>query len=604
VLADANRRLSGLDVWQVGSGRPADDLLLAARALSGRALDATGAAVPLEPAAMREVLEALARRHPTDFTLDRVDLARWHRDEARACADSKDWSAAAYHWGRAFLANPEDVAALRGRAAAYEKLDLTENAVADYELALKVKAEPATWVKRAELLRKLGRYEDEAADYTRALAAEPGRVDVRLRRGSAHVRLGRWKEALADLDVVLKARPKDAFARSLRAEALAGAGQLKEAIAAYTEALVGRPGDESLLQGRSKAYFALGRPKEGLADFLEAIHWVVRARRARPTREQCLAALPEVERRLREGEAKKGPKGLREGIALGDLREQRAFLLRHLGRRDEAAAAYLEVIEKEKNNRYGSHSDGRAWLLWLAARARLPGNEAAADFLRRVPGGVGADGAAPGGLMLPLSRLYYPNRIACLLVAGGDREAYRRFCKWVLANKWRLPGAMREGDRLAFREWEWTGAYCCVLGPDAVEDYGPLLKKLAEFDRRTRPSLKTPAWSANERSLEGALLFRAGRLAEAKKALHEARRWHPEGGDGFLFVFLAMTHARLKEPAEARQWLERAGAHMDWRRSRWHDMPEVFPDLMDMGPWWDWMELYLLRREAEALLAR
>jgi hypothetical protein len=204
--------------------------------------------------------------------------------------------------------------------------------------------------------------------------------------------------------------------------------------------------------------------------------------------------------------------------------------------------------------------------------------------------------------MLPLSRLFYPNRIACLLVAGGDREAYRRFCKRALADKGRMRAAMREGDDLFALEW--TGAYCCVLAPDAVEDYGPLLKKFVEPDKGTKPSLRTPAWSANQRSLQGALLFRAGRLAEAKKVLHEARRWHPEGGDGFLFVFLAMTHARLKEPAVARQWLERAGAHMDWRRSRWHDMPEVFPDLMDMGPWWDWMELHLLRREAEALLAR
>jgi tetratricopeptide (TPR) repeat protein len=400
---------------------------------------------------------------------------------------------------------------------------------------------------------------------------------------------------------VLKARPKDAFARLLRADALAGAGLWKEAVVAYTEALVGRPGDESLLQGRSKAYFALGQPKEGLADFMEAIRWVVWERRARPTREQCLAALPEVERRLREGEAYKGPKGLLKGIDLGDLREQRAFLLRHLGRREEAAAAYLEVIEKEKGNRYGSHGDGKAWLLWLAARARLPGNEAAADFLRRVPGGVDADGVAPRSLMLPLSYLFYPNRIACLLIAGGDQEAYRRFCQRELGLK--AGGRMPLRDGALVGTFEWPAVYCCVLAPDAVEDYGPLLKKLVDPDRPTKPSLLSPAGGANERSLQGALLFRAGRLAEAKKVLHEARRWHPEGGDGFLFLFLAMTHARLKEPALARHWLERAGAHMDWRRSRWFDMPE-FPDLMDMGPWWDWMELHLLRREAEALLAR
>jgi hypothetical protein len=90
-------------------------------------------------------------------------------------------------------------------------------------------------------------------------------------------------------------------------------------------------------------------------------------------------------------------------------------------------------------------------------------------------------------------------------------------------------------------------------------------------------------------------LYRAGRYPEAAKKLTE---WLKAGravqadfeGSPVEWLFLAMTHHRLKDPIEARRWLGRAAA--------WLDNEPAARAL----PWPTEVTLGLVRREAEALL--
>src|SRR5262249_42190912 len=146
--------------------------------------------------------------------------------------------------------------------------------------------------------------------------------------------------------------------------------------------------------------------------------------------------------------------------------DRRAFLLSRLERWEEAAAAYLRALERtDKRLR---ELDGSAWLQWLNARAHLPGNEPARECSQLLPPGPSA------ATLQPLGRLYYANRPACLLLAGGDQEEYRRFCAAQLA--------LGDGAELIGRSPNLAGSacgvYCCVLAPDAVKDYDALLKRL------------------------------------------------------------------------------------------------------------------------------
>jgi hypothetical protein len=69
---------------------------------------------------------------------------------------------------------------------------------------------------------------------------------------------------------------------------------------------------------------------------------------------------------------------------------------------------------------------------------------------------------------------------------------------------------------------------------------------------------------------------------------------HGAGGTAYDAVFLAMAHHRLGHPAEAREWLRRAGAPASAGMHK--------PDESGPSSWIPRLELELLRREAGALL--
>jgi tetratricopeptide (TPR) repeat protein len=145
-------------VWLVPfDARPADDLRLIARMLSGYRLDATHGFVPAELADLREEWQILRTRYPEEFTSSTAERIAWHEREADDCTAQKHWFAAAWHFDRLVELDPDrwQFRARRGDTRA-EQDDWTA-AASDYAKAIELGADDAEiWAAHAVLRLEIG----------------------------------------------------------------------------------------------------------------------------------------------------------------------------------------------------------------------------------------------------------------------------------------------------------------------------------------------------------------------------------------------------------------------------------------------------------------
>jgi hypothetical protein len=123
----------------------------------------------------------------------------------------------------------------------------------------------------------------------------------------------------------------------------------------------------------------------------------------------------------------------------------------------------------------------------------------------------------------------------------------------------------------------------CTLGPDALPDFGPLVK-LAE--KPFAGALPGPNRAFFLRPL-GAALYRAGRYDECIAKIQESIQLRGGESRAFDHAFLAMAYARKGNLAEARGWLAKLTKFDP------PDSPEVF---------WDRCQMQLLENEARAMI--
>jgi Flp pilus assembly protein TadD len=191
---------------------------------------------------------------------------------------------------------------------------------------------------------------------------------------------------------------------------------------------------------------------------------------------------------------------------------------------------------------------------------------------------------------------------ACL--TAGDGAGYRRACGELLDRF----GQTRDLDVANGVAW------ACAVGPGAATNLG-LAVRLAE-----RAVAAGPDDYARLNTLGGVLL-RAGRAEEAIARLRQAlqkRKWDQPSDE----LLLALAYQRLGQADEARRWLAPATAWFD-RPQRpvqaaavagagaagpWPQLPAVAvpppdPRARTLG-WETWLELTLLRREAEETVGR
>jgi WD40 repeat protein/tetratricopeptide (TPR) repeat protein len=164
--------------------------------------------------------------------------------------------------------------------------------------------------------------------------------------------------------------------------------------------------------------------------------------------------------------------------------------------------------------------------------------------------------------------LGYRQALTCLKL--GDAKGYREVCARLLQDAGPAPS-----PGLAH-----TVTWVCALGADAVANYTQPIA-LAELALRQAP----PAAKPQALLALGAILYRAGRFKEAIARLNEGIAAGQGEGTMHDWVFLAMAHHRSGDADEARKCLDR-----------------IVLETSPAGLRWDYVQLHLLRREAQGLI--
>jgi WD40 repeat protein/tetratricopeptide (TPR) repeat protein len=158
--------------------RPAEDLQALARLLTGHKLHATGDLVPEEPDALQRAWGDWCQRYPPGAGPAAEERLAWHRQLAEACEARQCWFAAAWHLTRLLERGEPGAAPWSRRAGAYFYLGRLDEAAADYERALR--QEPGRWQDRSGLGQvEASRGHKEAAALSLAAAIAHGADDPR-----------------------------------------------------------------------------------------------------------------------------------------------------------------------------------------------------------------------------------------------------------------------------------------------------------------------------------------------------------------------------------------------------------------------------------------
>jgi WD40 repeat protein/tRNA A-37 threonylcarbamoyl transferase component Bud32 len=182
-------------------------------------------------------------------------------------------------------------------------------------------------------------------------------------------------------------------------------------------------------------------------------------------------------------------------------------------------------------------------------------------------------------------------------LAAGDRDGYKRVCRTAL----RHAGQSQDQQSL------WAAIYLNLLVPDAAEDKDQLTRLAtwvapsaqgAPFDVRAAALYRVGEYAGAVHQLRKTLQERARLAGQFGSLGGEAARTIAEGS-ALDWLVLAMAQQRLRQPAEAKKWLEKARQAFAAMRS---PREARTPTLAHLEPWAFRVELLHLIREAEALI--
>lgn len=122
---------------------------------------------------------------------------------AKATNYIQKWDAAEHAFSRtlAMLPESEKTAAADcwlGLATLYDVQGRREQAIHATSKAIELVPQAASWLKHADVLRNIGRFNEAEAAYARALRLDPTYVDAKHNRSFLRFRQGRWREGWRD----------------------------------------------------------------------------------------------------------------------------------------------------------------------------------------------------------------------------------------------------------------------------------------------------------------------------------------------------------------------------------------------------------------------
>jgi predicted O-linked N-acetylglucosamine transferase (SPINDLY family) len=208
-------------------------------------------------------------------------------------------------------------------------------------------------------LTGLGRLDDAAACYGRAVALAPDYVDAVVNRGNTLKDLGRPEEALACYDAAIAIAPRHAIGLVKRGNVLAALERHDEAVASYDQAVAVSPDLSEVWHNRGVALGRAGRPTEAVASYDRAIALRPDDAEALRHRGIALAGLGRFAEALASFD---------RAIALdpgdGAIFAHRGHALTELGRLEDALASYDRAL-RDRPNDAEALNDRAVVLCWL-----------------------------------------------------------------------------------------------------------------------------------------------------------------------------------------------------------------------------------------------
>ena len=219
-------------------------------------------------------------------------------------------------------------------------------------------------LERGYGLTALGRHEQAAAEFRRALALDPDHAEAHYRLGDALIKTGRTEEGAAELARALKRNPRHTRALDKLGGVLLGARKYRDAAACFRQAVRLDPTFARAHQNLAAALYALG-------DLPEAAACLRRAIRLEPT---YVLAHANLARTLEKaGRTDEAIAAYRRAVELAPARVEArwrlARLLLHRGRGAEAGAQLEAVVKAEPTHVVAT--EALAWLLATSPQAKL-----------------------------------------------------------------------------------------------------------------------------------------------------------------------------------------------------------------------------------------
>lgn len=239
---------------------------------------------------------------------------------------------------RSLNIDPRQPFALNSLGNALHATRRHDEAIAQYERAIRLKPDHVAYTNRGNALAALDRHAEALQSYDKAIALDASYAEAHSRRGDVLRALDRNDDAIPSYDAAIARRSgfaQDHFGRAL---ALQASGRADLAVSAYDEAIAHKADFAEAYNNRGNALASLGRYQDAIDSYGQAIRlrsdyaeaWNNRGNALRAS-DRILDALEHYEKAI----------GLNGKYAMAHYNS--GITLRSLGRDDEALARFREA---------------------------------------------------------------------------------------------------------------------------------------------------------------------------------------------------------------------------------------------------------------------